>query len=426
MAEIFERNYLDINTLTRRQITNRKGSLSDHLYTMSTTEGLPDPNYLGDFEQKLLLIRKIYGSLDEITMPELKTARFWSGLWVLDVHSLVDIAEKLEEVRPCRAFYTYLTKHISAAADFPRLIRTFMKGYDQGKDSGVAQFDEEISGDTASSATKKCRASSSEQWAAPKKTLQEPPKRTRNKAKSDEALERDNKRCIVTNMELPKVCHIVPFALSTCKRVLWSLLHGMKVWYGEEAMNKVQFILCEEDDDSIIDEPANMLCLNAKLHEYWADGKFMLKPNGKPYVVAVEDDSVTAERQPANQSNSRHSMRTRSAARRTVNKLRWCQEMTFHWLRWTNIKMTDRVNYVWDPRDEFQPRDHETLGATSPDPWETVTDGKLIKVYADREADLPSYDLLQLQANLVTGFSLTAGADPKLYDSDGEDLYEFL
>lgn len=67
-----------------------------------------------------------------------------------------------------------------------------MKGYDQGKDSGVAQFDEEISGDTASSATKKCRASSSEQWAAPKKTLQEPPKRTRNKAKSDEvSIERD-------------------------------------------------------------------------------------------------------------------------------------------------------------------------------------------------------------------------------------------
>ncbi|KXH36392.1 hypothetical protein CSIM01_04907 [Colletotrichum simmondsii] len=417
----------------------------------SKTEGVPDTAYLGDLEQKLPLIKKIYESLPQDHPENLDTARFWSGLWALEVHSLKDIAAKFEEIgsdeRNERALQKYLANLDDAAAKFPKLLRmgmifsfqfdlqklirfSVMKGYAQEKDSGGAQLDEGTPGDTASTAARKRRASTSEQSATPQKmpkktaqkTAQKTPKNTRNKAKSDEALNRDNKRCIVTNMETPQVCYIIPFGLLNCKRALWPLLDAMQAWFGEEAVIKAQRILCEEDDDNIIDEPANMLCLNAQLHKWWADGKFMLKPIGPPYKEPMEDDGVATDLQTANQLNPRHSMSTRRAEKQPAERFRWCQEMTFNWLKWTNIKMKDRVSFDCNPSKKFQPHDYKPLVATGLDPWKTVTDGKLIKVYADFEADLPSYDLLQLQANLLTAFSLTAGADPKLYESDDEDV----
>ncbi|UQC75146.1 uncharacterized protein CLUP02_01799 [Colletotrichum lupini] len=408
-------------------------------FLTSETEHVQHSHYLGDLEQKLPLIKKIYESLPQPNHHKnLDTARFWSGLWALEVHSLKDIEARFEairsEKRKVRKLQEYLKALDDAAAKYPKLLRMWK---DQEKDSGGAQLGEGTPGDTASTATRKRPASTSEPSATPQKipkktaketpqkTPQKTPKNTRNKAKSAEALKRDNERCIVTNMETPQVCHIIPFGLLNCEEALWPLLDAMQAWFGKEAVIKAQRILCEEDDDNIIDEPANMVCLNPHLHKWWADGRFMLKPRGPPYKEPVGDDGVATDLKTANQANPRHSMSTRRAEKQPAERFRWCQEMTFHWLRKTGFHMPDRADFNCNPRDAFQPIDHKTLGATRLEPWELVVDGQLIKVYADREADLPSYDLLQLQANLLTAFSLTAAADPKLYESDDEDMDAF-
>ncbi|KAL2883883.1 hypothetical protein SGCOL_000518 [Colletotrichum sp. CLE4] len=175
----------------------------------------------------------------------------------------------------------------------------------------------------------------------------------------------------------------------------------MKAWYGEDVIKRTNYILTTTTSKNLIDDPANMICLTWQLHKYWTDGKFMLKPRGRPYEVAVVDDSVGP----------------RSARKQKEEEFRWCQEIVIHWLRWTTLEgMQADADYSTDPREHFQPLDHET--AVSLETGYSVADGKTIKVFADCEADVPSY------ANLLTAFSLTAVADPKLYESDDDSVVD--
>ncbi|KAK1659633.1 hypothetical protein BDP55DRAFT_733103 [Colletotrichum godetiae] len=170
------------------------------------------------------------------------------------------------------------------------------------------------------------------------------------------ARDRANNLCVVTKMQKPQVCHIIPFTLSNYPADLFSLILRMKA--------------CK----NLIDDPANVICLTWQLHKYWTDGKFMLKPRGRPYEVAVVDDSVGP----------------RSARKQKAEEFRWCQEIVIHWLRWTTLEgMQADADYSTDPREHFQPLDHET--AVSLETGYSVADGKTIKVFADCEADVPSY-----------------------------------
>lgn len=227
-------------------------------------------------------------------------------------------------------------------------------------------------------------------------------------------------------MQHHQVCHIIPFGLLNYSMDMHMALKALEVWYGEEAVKKARQLLCKSDDKTddntcILDEPANMLTLHGQLHKFWAEGLFMLKPTRQPYEVPAEDDSVTTDVQTTNQSDPSHSMSTKLAEKQPAKSPRWCQKMTFNWLGHTDYKMDDTINFNDNPRHKSKPIDHKTVGATSLDPWEPVLNGRLIKVYADRKADLPSYDLLQLQANILTAFSLAATADPMFYESDDDD-----
>ncbi|KAK1462995.1 hypothetical protein CCUS01_08400 [Colletotrichum cuscutae] len=405
-------------------------------FLTSETEHVQHTHYLGDLEQKLPLIKQIYESIPQFFQRDLHTGCFWSVLWTLDVHSLVDMAKQFERHKPLESLesHQFFIGQRKAAEEFPGLVFMCMKGYPTKRNLDIEQPDKQTLGDTASSATKQRRGSTPEQPVTPQKvpkktaedTPQKTPKITRNKAKSEAALVRDNKLCVVTNKKYPQVCHIIPFGLLNYKSDFLQALGALEAWYGKEAMEKAQQLLCKSNDNiCILDEPANMLTLNGQLHKFWAEGQFMLKPHGQPYEVPVEDDSVTTDVQTINQSDPSHSMSTKLAEKQPAKSSRWCQEMTFNWLGHTGYKMDRSINFNVNPRHKSKPIDHKTLGATGLDPWEPVLDGRLIKVYADRKADLPSYDLLQLQANILAAFSLAASADPMFYESDDEDVDAF-
>ncbi|KAK1622465.1 hypothetical protein BDP81DRAFT_455270 [Colletotrichum phormii] len=161
-------------------------------------------------------------------------------------------------------------------------------------------------------------------------------------------------------------------------------LTRVKAWYAQDIAERTNFILTTTTSNNLIDDPANMICMDLKLHKYLTD-------------VSCHEA---------------HEIRRRKG-------FAGCQEITFHWLRWTTLEgMLADANYTTDPCEHIQPLDHET--AFSLETGYSVDDRQTIKIFAECEADVPNYDLLQLHANLLTALSLTADVGLKLYESDDD------
>lgn len=131
----------------------------------------------------------------------------------------------------------------------------------------------------------------------------------------------------------------------------------------------------------LTDTRRNMICLSPDLRSWWKLGRFILVPIDGPLKM----------------------------------RSRWCQRMKFYWTRATDVGgMEAEMTLDTDPRTRFK-APFDGIDAYN------IKDGQVVTVCADCQEDLPDYELLDLQAKLITAWALTGGADPREYEHPSGD-----
>ncbi|CAH0055318.1 unnamed protein product [Clonostachys solani] len=110
---------------------------------------------------------------------------------------------------------------------------------------------------------------------------------SRNKTESKDALERDGKRCLVTNAIEPDVCHIIPFGLNSnpatepgCRLIYGKMLRH--ILPPQDAKDLLFELLFPNDEDgepvlASSDKKYNMLTLSTQVRRYWNNCFFAFK-----------------------------------------------------------------------------------------------------------------------------------------------------
>ncbi|KAK1991341.1 hypothetical protein LX36DRAFT_716134 [Colletotrichum falcatum] len=212
------------------------------------------------------------------------------------------------------------------------------------------------------------------------------PQRNENEALI--ASQRDDNKCVITDTCDPTVCYVFPLASleqhhqHAGKLSLYSLT---KLW-GDDRIIRLMGKLFNTDsgDLTAINTAANMICLDETLREWWN----MAVPGGP-------------------------------------QGRRWRIRLRFHWLKKAAIHdLTSVVDFSVDPVPMLQEPDEgppEILNATT---RRSVESGQAFTVTAGSPRELPDYDILRLQWDLLRMWRLAGGADPATYTLDVWDTWE--
>lgn len=164
----------------------------------------------------------------------------------------------------------------------------------------------------------------------------------------------------------------------------------------------------------IIDTPANMVCMDRRVHKMWSRGEFALEP------MDVNIDEMVEPEAPAPVTGGSR----RSGRQGTAKVTKYGIQVRFHWLKRTTLQSPEAMadftvhpSQIWRP-DDGNPRLLDTNGRP-------IDSGHIIRIYAMDKTQLPDMDILQLQWDLLRMHALSGGADPSVYDSafpdDDED-----
>ena len=182
-------------------------------------------------------------------------------------------------------------------------------------------------------------------------------------------------------MRDPEAAHIFPFA--TSQRKNFTDLHNiLRHFWGEEKAETWHTLY---ENSEISQSLSNYLSLNHQLHFWFEKARFALKP------LSQTDTAITVQ---------------------------------FHWLRQTTLQPWNQVDYSGEALlDLANLRTPATWGfglahRASGVPIQT---GQTFVIWAENPEDLPSFDLLELQWNLLRAAAICGAADVSDDEDDMED-----
>ncbi|KAF5523263.1 Satratoxin biosynthesis SC1 cluster protein 4 [Colletotrichum aenigma] len=160
----------------------------------------------------------------------------------------------------------------------------------------------------------------------------------------------------------------------------------------------------------------NLICMDARLREYWCEGRLALEPVGGPYQENTldhdEEGSVQASSTVETLPESTGQDEPRTKRLKVDTGGLWCQKIRFHWMRQIrSLKMEDikEINPYTDPCTLLPV--HLPMPCGPPD-------GEIVTIKAEHKLDLPDQDILMLQFLLITGWAMAAGREPKHFNFD--------
>ncbi|CAK7273579.1 hypothetical protein SEPCBS119000_005731 [Sporothrix epigloea] len=208
-----------------------------------------------------------------------------------------------------------------------------------------------------------------------------PATRSRNAVKR--AKERDGNLCILTGTDDPEAAHIFPFSAGKADGTKYRISQLATMWGDEKATAWKQRFL----DPRVTESPKNLLCLNRQLHFYWGTSRLALKP-----IRSLDPCTIKVQ---------------------------------LHWLRpsATNPMAVsegsfDDISSLCGGENDFQswgqpPVAHRKSGL----PLQT---GQIFTIRAEDPEDLPSFELLEMQWDLLRIAAMSGAAEPT-DESSGED-----
>ncbi|KAK1965204.1 hypothetical protein LY78DRAFT_747875 [Colletotrichum sublineola] len=223
------------------------------------------------------------------------------------------------------------------------------------------------------------------------------PKYSRNQSEVDsvnplQALKRDNNKCVITDTANPEACHIFPFASlkQQSQRTLGPDLELMTSLWGNDRVDTLaeKLTMMGTHDTTAVDTMRNMICLSPQLHDWWTRGYFALEPIKSSAKMEHSHTLPLAQ-------EDRHPT------------------------------LTPQVNFSQDPVAKLQSLKGEggglvkTFNATT---GRLVESGQIFTIAAGSSDDIPDFDILLLQWDLLRMWSLAGGADPAIYPLD--DYYD--
>ncbi|KAK1994073.1 hypothetical protein LX36DRAFT_223609 [Colletotrichum falcatum] len=231
----------------------------------------------------------------------------------------------------------------------------------------------------------------------------------RNRNMSRIALERDGKKCLLTGAPYPEVCHIFPFASLRYRSTMKTALVSMTTLWGKdrvtELLNRLSSAYAFGDTNmtNVVDTPKNMVTLNPQLHDWWGRGLFALEPLGKPKASDAQSATGTP----------------------TTSKKQKREEYTiqvrFHWLRRTDVRdLKSIVDFSQDPIAKLRIPDPNPPAAVNLQTWRPIENGQVFEITANDLEELPDYEILLLQWDLLRMWRLAGGADPAVYSLDDD------
>ncbi|KAK1992808.1 hypothetical protein LX36DRAFT_644161 [Colletotrichum falcatum] len=203
------------------------------------------------------------------------------------------------------------------------------------------------------------------------------PKYSRNQSEVDSALRRDNHKCVITDTANPEACHIFPFAPLKQKN-----------------QRELDLIISGGHDTPAVDTMCNMICLSPQLHDWWTRGYFALEP------ISVSSEPTSG------------------------GTPKWSIDIRFHWLRKTDVPtLTSHVDFSQDPVAKLQDLKGEGGGLVkifNATTGRLVENGQIFTITADSRDEIPDFDILLLQWDLLRMWRLAGGADPTIYPLDDD------
>ncbi|KAK3900227.1 hypothetical protein C8A05DRAFT_17445 [Staphylotrichum tortipilum] len=211
----------------------------------------------------------------------------------------------------------------------------------------------------------------------------------RSKAAAINAKQRDGNTCLLSGTIDPEAAHIFPFATSKNKQFgpLGTLLQSF--WGDKQASAWRQ--LCE--DPAITQSLANYLSLGRQIHFWFDKARFALKP------LSQTQTAITVQ---------------------------------FHWLRRTSLSPTDIIKET-DGEELLEVAGLRTPTST-PATWGSclahrasgvpIRTGQTFLIRANHPMELPSFQLLELQWNLLRVAAICGAADVTDEDDFDVDNYE--
>ncbi|KAK1976027.1 hypothetical protein LZ30DRAFT_667543 [Colletotrichum cereale] len=338
--------------------------------TCSTRTG--DSEYMGDHEAKMALIPQVYAAFEALSREDFGAASYWTALWMMPTGDIQELLEKLRDPKRSRLTVGQVFLASDRIPEFVRLFRGLGPTgprQDDGKNENADY--------------------------------------TRDRDEVKLALERDNRKCVITDTPCPQVCHIFPFASMKHGKYANNCLTPMTVLWGEDRVTSLLNKLTSPQGDghgNVVDTVANMICLSPQLQKWWEKGFFALEPMEEPQAFDVESSTPT---------------RLKKAKRQI-----WSIRLRFHWLRKTDIpSLISTVNFSDDPVTKLQ-EPEGLLNIVNATTWRPVDNGQVITITADSLDRLPDYDILLLQWDLLRMWRLAGGADPNMYPfyDEGDDI----
>ncbi|KAI2619267.1 hypothetical protein GGR54DRAFT_647936 [Hypoxylon sp. NC1633] len=342
-------------------------------------------SYFEQIEERLELARQLKELIEVrsksigVKKPPSTTAAFWSTMMVVDLPVLRATIQRLA------ASPEPLELIVLSSAKLPLLFKLFLTKQhsnddicpyehwmvvDEQEETEKKEDEEENEGNGKETTTKK------------KKKRDDAGRVGRikpNHRESSKCRHRDGDVCIITGASNPEVCHIFPFA-SLNNTYTPYVLNVMSVIYRDEVVKRYRELLTSHGN--IVDAPQNMLCMNGTLQKWWRMGRFALKP---------------------------------------VTKLKNGIRLEFHWLQTAGKMIRDTVPIDTDPRPLLKDFS-DVSGCTSISNSRTcrpILTGEIFDIVSDDESLLPSYDILQLQWDLLRMVSLNGASEEP--DDEGED-----
>ncbi|KAF3799355.1 hypothetical protein GCG54_00001397 [Colletotrichum gloeosporioides] len=204
-----------------------------------------------------------------------------------------------------------------------------------------------------------------------------------------DALNRDDRKCVLLGTADPKACHIVPFAIKTFLSELTRIPDLFPADLLDRVHNKLQ------SDNNILGTTRNVLSMNTQMRQYWENGRFSLEPWGESYQETTE-------------------------RRRTGTGGLWCQEVRFHWMRQTNVNMQEKWGGKGQNLRDLLPPHLGRYDHWSVKTGRLIQDGEVIAIKSENRLDLPDPDFLQVQHRLISAWSIAAGVEPKNFIFENE------
>ncbi|CAG9974310.1 unnamed protein product [Clonostachys byssicola] len=276
----------------------------------------------------------------------------------------------------------------------------------------------------------------------------------RNRNESKDTLERDGKRCLVTNAIKPDVCHIIPPELNTnpatepgSRLIYGKLLRNLLTWQDSEDLFDLLFPtdeLCENVPSSA-ERQWNMLTLSPQVCRYWRKCFFafkwvgVLNPDTNEETQAVQLEFRWIPRSIATALGDAGLGEPEPQHAHKGNAFRPVKTDTMTWERMAEI-VSDCISNS-SPTSTVHPRyqqpDEEYPTLVDHDYFLPIKSGHIINVNGIKREDVPKMKLaidLQYVAHWLGGMSGAADAieslDPRVpsrhtirhYDRDTDTM----